>query len=157
MVWLAVALVVLVAFRVGLNVVDSNVIDVGYAGVIGADRIADGDGLYGPGFADDVEHGDTYGPLTYLAYVPFEQALPWSGAWDDLPAAHGAAIAFDLLTLLGLLLLGPPPARRAAQGGSWAIALGYAWVDLPVRDLRAPDELQRHARRPADGRRAARR
>ena len=128
--WLAVALVLLVAFRVGLNVVDSNVIDVGYAGVIGADRIADGDGLYGPGFADDVEHGDTYGPLTYLSYVPFEQVLPWSGAWDDLPAAHGAAIAFDLLTLLGLLLLGFR-LRAGRAGKELAVALGYAWVSYP--------------------------
>ena len=39
----------------GLNVADSNVIDVGYAGVIGADRIVDGDPLYGEGFSDDVE------------------------------------------------------------------------------------------------------
>ena len=63
----------LVAFRVGLNVADSNVIDVGYAGVIGADRIVDGDELYGEGFSEDVEHGDTYGPVNYLLYVPFEQ------------------------------------------------------------------------------------
>ena len=34
---LGVALVFLLGFRVGLNVTDSNVIDVGYAGVIGAD------------------------------------------------------------------------------------------------------------------------
>jgi hypothetical protein len=128
--WLAFALVFLVAFRVGLNVVDSNVIDVGYAGVIGADRIADGDGLYGPGFAGDVEHGDTYGPLTYLSYVPFEQVLPWSGSWDDLPAAHGAAIAFDVLTLLGLLLLGRR-LRAGPAGRELSIALGYAWVTYP--------------------------
>lgn len=128
--WLAVALVFLVAFRVGLNVVDSNVIDVGYAGVIGADRIADGDGLYGPGFAADVEHGDTYGPLTYLSYVPFEQALPWSGSWDDLPAAHAAAIAFDLLTLLGLLLLGQR-LRPGRAGRELSLALGYAWATYP--------------------------
>jgi hypothetical protein len=128
--WLVLMLVFLVAFRVGLNVVDSNVIDVGYAGVIGADRIADGDGLYGPGFAPDVEHGDTYGPLTYLSYVPFEQALPWSGSWDDLPAAHGAAIAFDLLTLLGLLLLGRR-LRAGPAGRELSVALGYAWVTYP--------------------------
>ena len=72
---LALGIVLLVGFRVGLNVADSNVIDVGYAGVIGADRIVDGDPLYGPGFSDDVERGDTYGPVTYLAYVPFEQAM----------------------------------------------------------------------------------
>ncbi len=128
--WLALAIVFLLAFRVGLNVVDSNVIDVGYAGVIGGDRIADGDGLYGPGFAADVEHGDTYGPLTYLSYVPFEQALPWSGTWDDLPAAHGASIAFDVLTLLGLLLLGRR-LRPGREGGDLGVVLGYAWVTYP--------------------------
>ena len=36
------ALVFLVGFRIGLNVTNSNVIDVGYAGVIGADRLVDG-------------------------------------------------------------------------------------------------------------------
>jgi hypothetical protein len=128
--WLAIALVFLVAFRVGLNVADSNVIDVGYAGVVGADRIADGDALYGPGFAADVEHGDTYGPLTYLSYVPFEQVLPWSGSWDDLPAAHGAALAFDLLTLLGLLLLGRR-LRAGPAGKELGVALGYAWATYP--------------------------
>ena len=127
---LVVGLVFLAAFRIGLNIADSNVIDVGYAGVIGADRIADGHELYGEGFSDDVERGDTYGPVTYLLYVPFEQALRWSGRWDDLPAAHGAAIAFDLLALGGLLLLG----RRMRPGGDGTVlgvALGYAWVAYP--------------------------
>ena len=67
--WLASALVFLVGFRVGLNVANSNVIDVGYAGVIGADRMADGEPLYGT-FPKDNQHGDTYGPVTYAAYVP---------------------------------------------------------------------------------------
>ena len=126
---LALGIVLLVGFRVGLNVVDSNPIDVGYAGVIGADRIADGDPLYGPGFSDDVQRGDTYGPVAYLAYVPFEQAMPWSGVWDDLPAAHGAALAFDLLTLLGLVALG----RRLRPGEGWelGVALGFAWAAYP--------------------------
>jgi hypothetical protein len=128
--WLAFGLIFLVTFRVGLNLTDSNVIDVGYAGVIGADRIADGEGIYGPGFAPDVEHGDTYGPLTYLSYVPFEQLLPWSGTWDDLPAAHGAALAFDLLTLLGLLLLGRR-LRAGPAGNELSVALGYAWLTFP--------------------------
>jgi hypothetical protein len=125
-----VGLVLLGAFRVGLNIADSNVIDVGYAGVIGADRIADGKSLYGEGFSADVERGDTYGPVTYLTYVPFEQALPWSGRWDDLPAAHGAAIGFDLLTLGGLLLLGRRM-RPGRQGTLLGVALGYAWVAYP--------------------------
>ena len=127
---LAVGIVALVGFRVAFNITNSNVIDVGYAGVIGADRIADGDGIYGRGFSADVEHGDTYGPLTYLTYVPFEQVTPWSGAWDDLPAAHGAALFFDLMTLAGLILLGirirPGPAGREL-----GVALGFAWAAYP--------------------------
>jgi len=128
--WLAVAVVFLGGFRIGLDVVESNVIDVGYAGVIGADRIVDGDPLYGPGFADDNEHGDTYGPVSYLLYVPFEQAVPWSGRWDDLPAAHGAAILFDLLTLSGLWLLGRR-LRAGPEGNALGVALAYAWVAYP--------------------------
>jgi len=128
--WLAVGLVFLVAFRAGLDVVDSNVIDVGYAGVVGADRIADGDSLYGPGFASDLEHGDTYGPVSYLAYVPFEQALPWSGSWDDLPAARAAAIAFDLGTLLVLLALGRR-LRAGREGRVLGLALAWGWAACP--------------------------
>jgi hypothetical protein len=127
----ALLLVVVVAFRIGLNVVDSNVIDVGYAGVLGADRIMDGEGLYGgERFSADVEHGDTYGPLNYVAYIPFEQALPWSGAWDDLPAAHGAALTFDLLTLLGLFLLGRR-LRAGPAGRELGVALAFAWAAFP--------------------------
>jgi hypothetical protein len=128
--WLAVALVLLVGFRVALNVVDSNVIDVGYAGVIGADRIVDGDQLYGNGFSKDVQKGDTYGPVNYLLYVPFEQTMRWSGRWDDLPAAHGAAIAFDLLTIGTLLLLGRA-LRPGREGTALGVALAYAWAAYP--------------------------
>src|SRR3712207_4607347 len=60
----------LLAFRVALNVVDGNVIDVGYAGVMGADRLLDGAPLWGA-FPPDNARGDTYGPALYLAYVPF--------------------------------------------------------------------------------------
>jgi hypothetical protein len=127
---LIVGLVFLTAFRIGLNVADSNVIDVGYAGVVGADRIVDGDQLYGEGFSGDVQRGDTYGPVNYLLYVPFEQALPWSGRWDNLPAAHGAAISFDLLVIGGLLLLGRR-LRRGPDGSALGVALAYAWVAYP--------------------------
>ncbi|MGI8750422.1 MAG: hypothetical protein ACR2J6_07725, partial [Thermoleophilaceae bacterium] len=127
---LALGPVLPVGFRVALNATDSNVIDVGYAGEVGADRIADGDPLYGPGFSKDVERGDTYGPVGYLSYVPFEQAIPWSGAWDDLGAAHGAAIAFDLLTLAGLILLGMR-LRAGPPGRELGLALGFAWAAYP--------------------------
>jgi hypothetical protein len=127
---LVVGLVFLTAFRVGLNVADSNVIDVGYAGVVGADRIVDGDQLYGEGFSTDVQRGDTYGPVNYLLYVPFEQALPWSGRWDELPAAHGAAISFDLLVIAGLLLLGRR-LRPGPDGNALGVVLAYGWVAYP--------------------------
>jgi hypothetical protein len=127
---LVVGLVFLTAFRIALNIADSNVIDVGYAGVIGADRIVDGETLYGDGFSSDVERGDTYGPVTYLLYIPFEQALPWSGRWDELPPAHGAAIAFDLVAVVGLLLLGRR-LRPGRDGTALGVALAYAWVAYP--------------------------
>jgi hypothetical protein len=123
--WLAVGVVFLIGFRVGLNVTDSNVIDVGYAGVVGAQRIAHDRPLYGA-FPYDNEHGDTYGPVNYEAYVPFQQALGWSGRWDDLPAAHAAAILFDLLAVALLFLLG-----RRVRGPGLGIALAYAWVSYP--------------------------
>jgi hypothetical protein len=128
--WVLLAVLFLTGFRVALNVTDSNVIDVGYSGVIGADRIADGDPLYEGVFAKNNTHGDTYGPVNYLAYVPWEQALPWSGKWDDLPAAHGAAVMFDLLALAGLFLLGRR-LRAGPEGTALGVALSYAWVTFP--------------------------
>jgi len=122
---LAIGLVFLIGFRVALNVTDSNVVDVGYAGVIGAERIVDGKPMYG-GWPSDNEHGDTYGPFNYAAYVPFQQAFGWSGKWDDLPAAHAAAIFFDLLSVGLLFLIG-----RRMRGPTLGIALAYAWVSFP--------------------------
>jgi hypothetical protein len=127
---LGLAILFLVGFRAGLNMIDSNVIDVGYSGVIGADYITHGHELYNGTFPTDNAHGDTYGPITYLAYVPFEQAFPWSGRWDDLPAAHAAAIAFDLLTLVGLFLLGRR-LRAGPSGTNLGLALAFAWAAYP--------------------------
>ena len=124
--WMAVGLVLLVAFRVGLNLADSHVIDVGYASVVGADRIAHGEELY----VDNDVHGDTYGPMNYLAYIPFETLLPWGGEWDSVPAAHAAAIAFDLLTIVGLMLLGTT-LRRGRDGRQLGLAFSFAWAAYP--------------------------
>ena len=123
--WLAIALVFLVGFRVALNVTDGNVIDVGYAGVIGAQRITTDRPLYGS-YPKDNEHGDTYGPVNYEAYVPFQQIFGWSGSWDDLPAAHAAAVFFDLAAAALMFLLG-----RRLRGPTLGIALAYAWVSYP--------------------------
>ncbi len=123
--WLAIGIVFLLGFRIGLNVTDANVIDVGYAGVIGAQRIVDGKPLYGS-YPSDNEHGDTYGPVNYEAYVPFQQIFGWGGKWDDLPAAHAAAVFFDLLAVALLFLIG-----RRMRGPTLGIALAYAWVSYP--------------------------
>jgi hypothetical protein len=126
---LAIVTVALVAGRITLNVTDSNVIDVGYSGVIGADRIADRDPIYG-NFPEDDQSGDTYGPVAYYAYVPFEQAFPWSGTWDDLPAAHAAAIFFDLGTMAALFLLGRR-IRRGRRGTDLGVMLCFGWAACP--------------------------
>jgi hypothetical protein len=154
-VWaLAGATLFLVGFRVGLNVEEERrVIDVGYAGVIGADRILDGRAPYGAmPVTDDLPpcgqegedgeirdrvqsngrcesanpRGDTYGPVAYLAYVPSVLAFGWSGRWDALPAAHATAIAFDLLVLVGLVLVG-----HRLGGNLLAATLAFGWAAYP--------------------------
>jgi hypothetical protein len=153
-VWvLAGATVFLAGFRLGLNVEDSNVIDVGFSGVIGAERISQGQSPYGhfpvedklkPCGPADQEgeirdrvqtngrcesanpQGDTYGPVAYEAYLPGYWILGWSGKWDDLPAAHFASIAFDLLCMLGLALVG-----LRFGGGRLAVTLPFAWAAWP--------------------------
>ncbi len=127
--WLLIAALFLFGFRVGLNVADSGVIDVGYASVVGADRITHGEAIY-DNFPDDVSQGDTYGPVSYLAYVPFELIWPWSGSWDDLPAAHGAAVFFDLATFALLILLGRR-IRPGPEGNKLAATLAFAWAAYP--------------------------
>jgi hypothetical protein len=156
-IWLlAAATVFLVGFRVGLNVTQPkpNVIDVGYSGVIGAQRIVNGQSPYGHFPVDDKslkacgaadadgdirdrvqtngrcesanERGDTYGPVSYLAYVPGYLILGWSGKWDGLPAAHITSIAFDLLALLLLGLVG-----LRYGGYRLGVTLAFAWAAYP--------------------------
>ena len=72
------------------------------------------------------ERGDTYGPVAYEAYIPGYALFGWSGKWDDLPASHATAIAFDLLALLGLFLLG-----RRFGGARLAAQLPFAWAAYP--------------------------
>ena len=153
-VWMLLAATVFLAgFRIGLNVETSNVIDVGYAGVIGGHRIVNGEAPYGhmpvqgdlracgPADAEGEtreriqtngrcessnENGDTYGPVSYLAYVPGYLLFGWTGKWDDLPAAHFTTIAFDVLCLLGLALVG-----WRFGGQRLAATLPFAWAAYP--------------------------
>src|SRR5204863_5692796 len=52
------------------------------------------------------------------------------GHWGGVPAAHAAAIAFDLLTALGLLALGRRLAPRP-EGRVLGVALAFAWLAYP--------------------------
>jgi hypothetical protein len=153
-VWVLVAAAVFLAgFRIGLNIESSNVIDVGYAGVIGGHRIANGEAPYGhmpvqgdlkacgPADAEGEirervqtngrcessnDRGDTYGPVSYLSYVPGYLAMGWSGKWDELPAAKFTTLGFDLLCIVALALIG-----RRFGDMRLAATLAFAWTAYP--------------------------
>jgi len=127
---LAVGLVLLLGFRVALNVTDGRVIDVGFASVIGAERITHKQPLYVVNEVGENFHGDTYGPVNYIAYVPFELLFPFEGSITDVPAGQAAALTFDLLTMIGLFLLGGRlwPGREGRRLG---LALAFAWAAYP--------------------------
>ncbi|MEO5574789.1 MAG: hypothetical protein ABIR67_13175 [Gaiellaceae bacterium] len=154
-VWLLAAACVFTAgFRIGLNVeAQRSVIDVGFAGVVGADRIANGQMPYGhmpvqenlkPCGTADAEgeireriqtngrceasnaRGDTYGPVSYLAYLPGYAVFGWTGKWDELWAAHATSLLFDALCILGLALVG-----RRFGGPRLAATLAFAWAAYP--------------------------
>ena len=167
---LAALMVFLIGFRLGLNAFDATVIDVGYAGTVGADRVLRGQLPYG-NFPDSsgtpcgvkhldgtssayrqakqggrcespVANGDTYGPVNYAAYVPAVAVTGWTGRWDDLPASHGTSCRLR-------------PRLRRRHGGR-RLALRAPAPRAPVRAgvgrvsvhrLRAAGEHERHDRR----------
>ena len=152
--WLLIGVTIFLAgFRIGLNVQASNVIDVGYSGVIGGQRIVNGEAPWGNfpiegslkacgpsdtngeirdrvqtnGRCESADpQGDTYGPVAYEAYLPGDWILGWTGKWDDLPAAHFASVVFDLLCAAGLALVG---LRFVGLRG--AVTLAFAWMAWP--------------------------
>lgn len=121
---------ILVALRLFINIADSNVVDVGYSGVAGAHLIREGQTPYG-NMPENNRNGDTYGPMNYLLYVPFERAMPWSGEWDSLPAAHAAAIFFDLAAVAGMFMAGRLLMENRGSGNRLGLALAYGWVAYP--------------------------
>jgi hypothetical protein len=153
-VWLLLgATVFLAGFRIGLDVRASNVIDVGLASVVGAERIVhDGQSPYGnmptdsgkpcgpadaTGYVRDhvqtngrceaqITRGDVYGPVTYLAYVPGYLVYGWSGHWDHLRAAKLTSVALDVLALVGLGLVG-----LRFGGPRLGATLAFAWAAYP--------------------------
>ncbi len=132
---LVAGIVLLGGFRIGLELATGKVGDVGYGSAVGATRVLDGKVLYKDSGVED-QHFDTYGPVNYLAYVPFVKAFPPSQqeieAPDDyeLSSARAATIAFDLFTIIGLFVLGLR-LRKGRAGRALGIALAYAWVAFP--------------------------
>ena len=140
--------------RDGVQLRNSNVIDVGYSGVIGAERIVNGEWPYGhmpveedlkacgPADADGEiarAHPDERAlrvreparrhvrpRRVRVATSPAYLALGWSGKWDELPAAHATTIAFDLICILGLALVG-----LRFGGPLLAATLAFAWTAYP--------------------------
>ena len=128
---LVAGIIALAAFHIAYMATEGKVIDVGLAGVIGADRLTHGEDVYGEGASSGMPiRGDVYGPVNYLAYAPFELAFPWSGEWDDVPAARAAALGFELLTALALFGLGRR-LRPGSEGTTLGVALAYAWLAYP--------------------------
>jgi Glycosyltransferase family 87 len=132
---LVAGIVVLAGFHVAYVATEGKVIDVGLAGVIGADRLAHGEDVYTEEFSEGLPssgdvRGDVYGPANYLFYVPFELAFPWSGSWDEVSAARAAALGFELLTALALFFLGQR-LRAGPEATTLGIALAYAWLAYP--------------------------
>jgi hypothetical protein len=122
------ALMVLAGLAGGLVMflnVDARVIDVGYAGVVGADRVLDGTIPYG-NMPSDVGTGDTYGPLNYLLYVPFVLMFGYSGEWDFLPAAHALTLFSFVAGAMALFITG-----YRLSGKEGAAALIFAWAAFP--------------------------
>ena len=101
----------------------------------------------------DNEHGDTYGPVNYEAYVPFEQIVRLERHAGTTcrpptpPRSSSTCSRSALLFLLGRRVRGPDARDRAR------LRVGL----LPVHAVRAGEQHQRHARGRARARRAARR
>jgi hypothetical protein len=157
-VWLlAAAAVFLIGFRIGLNIRDGNVIDVGYAGVIGADRILSGESPYGH-FPVDTVKGKTLracGPAdaagnvrdhiqpsgrcesinpegdTYgpVAYLSYIPGLALFG-WSH-KWDDLPAVRFTTILFDLLCIGGLMLAGRRFGGARLAVTLAFAWAAYP--------------------------
>jgi hypothetical protein len=153
------ATVFLFGMRTTLNVVDSNVIDVGLAGIDGGQRIVQGEMPYGHMPTDDGkacglpdadgyvrehvqtngrcesanERGDTYGPMAYIAYVPAYLILGFDGKWNGGSGWWGGLPAAHLTSLLWDLaaLIGMGLLGLRFGGRMLGASLAFAWAAYP--------------------------
>jgi Glycosyltransferase family 87 len=138
--WLGRAILILLVARIA-SVAVGNISDVGQASLLGAWRLLHGLPLYGavswhgPGGLG-VNRPDSYGPFAYYAYIPFAAVFPLAplrGWAHPLSAVLGTllpAACFDVLTLIGLRVLG-----RRLGGRPLAQAVTFAYLLYPFPDL----------------------
>ena len=160
------AAVFLGGFRIGLNVQASNVIDVGYSGVIGAERIVHGQAPWGnfpiegslkacgPGTlrersasafrrtaaANPQTRRETRTARSHSSRTSRAIALRVEREVGLAPAAHFTSIAFDLLCMLGLWLVG-----RRFGGAQLGAALDVRVGGVSVHPVRVELEHERRA------------
>ena len=127
---LLIGLPLILVARIALSLVGHQEIDVGYESVVGAFRILH----HLPLYWNDPNHGDTYGPVAYLAYLPFQLLFPWKSTGTNLHAADAAAIIFDLGTIVGLVFLGRR-LRAGREGTRLGLILAWAWAACPFTVL----------------------
>jgi hypothetical protein len=129
--WLGLAILALLLIRVG-SVAGGDILDVGQASSLGAWRLLHGQHLYGatawqgPGHFR-IYRPDTYGPFAYYAYIPFAALFPPAPA---VVSTLLPAISFDVLTVVGLRILG-----RRLGGRPVATAFTFAYLLYPFPDL----------------------
>jgi hypothetical protein len=116
--WLIAGLVILAGVHLDWTLASHTITDAGEGTVRGALRLVDGGQLYG---SSNVHHGDTYGPLSYEAYIPFGLIF------TSHAAAHISAFFYDLLTAALLFALGYQ--RRGPRAG---VVLAYCWLAFPL-------------------------
>ncbi len=124
---LVAGLLALVGARIALALLGHQEMDVGTASVVGAHRIAHGLPLY----FNDPGHGDTYGPFNYLAYMPFQALLPWTSGAAHPWAADAGAVAWDLLTVVALIVLGRK-LRPGRSGTRLGLVMAWLWSACPI-------------------------
>ena len=136
---LTVVAVGLAAVVAMLTLSSSGTSDVAFASLAGATDIIHGTVPYGH-IPDFIVHGDTYPPLTYLAYVPAAALTPVRDAFSDPQGALVLAAIATLLTAGGLYrLVSRSPAESAAGSESpdreppaiSGLRAAIAWLAFP--------------------------
>ena len=127
--WLLIAALFLLGFRVGLNMADSGAIDVGYAGVVGADRIAHGEQLY-DNFPEDVSKGTPTARSTTTPTSPSSGSGPGRDRGTTCPrrTAPRSSSTSPPSPCSSCSATASAPGRRAASSRA---TLAFGWAAYP--------------------------